>query len=285
MISCGTDMTLSPLRTPIRTHEVGWPVIGLFLVASTALLVLLLQARQGALAAVLTGPSWRENLVLFGCLLVVAAGGVIGGVGRLRPGDVGLHRATLVRGVLTAVAVWVVIQLLAILEGLATGTLALSPAWSTVGVARTLRWTAVMFLATAFYEEITFRGFLFPQLYLKLRGSPRRRFWGALLTSQILFAVAHVPAHVALRHLSGAALWSQVVLQGIAGVMLMLLYLRSRNLWLCIGFHGLANAPTPLVRGTTGWEPFLLVLLVAWPWLMRRPAERGLAEVESLGPP
>jgi len=155
--------------------------------------------------------------------------------------------------------------------------------WTTRGVQGTLIWAAVMFLGAALYEEIAFRGFLFPQLYLKFRGSHRVRFWAALLVSQFLFAISHIPAHIMIRHLSGSTLWTQVILQGVAGVMLLLLYLRTRNLWISAGIHGLANAPTPLFEGAMGWEYFLIALLVAWPWIARRPTQRGLAKVETRG--
>jgi len=145
-----------------------------------------------------------------------------------------------------------------------------------------LRWTAVMFLAVATYEEIAFRGFVFPQLYLKAGGSHWVRFVIALVASQIIFAIAHIPAHITVRHLTGALLFKAVALQVGAGVMLLLLYLRTRNLWIPIGFHGLANAPTPLFAGSMSWEIALLTVLVAWPWLTRRPYQRGLARVERV---
>jgi hypothetical protein len=47
--------------------------------------------------------------------------------------------------------------------------------------------------------------------------------------------------------------------------------------------HGLFNAPTPLFAGNTPVEFFLIVLVIGWPWLARRPpAERfTLARVEA----
>ena len=136
-----------------------------------------------------------------------------------------------------------------------------------------------MFAATAMWEELAFRGFLLPQLYLKLPGQHWARLWGALLLSQIVFACAHIPAHIMLRHLWGSALLQMLALQGFAGVLLGLLYFRTRNLWIAIGIHGLANAPTPLTGGALGWELPLVFLIAAWPWLVRRPYQRGFAAV------
>lgn len=271
------------IREPIRTREVSWALIALFLLVSMGLIVGVLAARNaGLLATLLRGPMWQVNLVLFGGLLLVAVGGVVFYIGRLRPAELGLGWRRLREGLLVIGGIWLIIQVLAAIEGAATDGIALDRAWTTVGVLRTVTWAAVMFLVTATYEEIAFRGFLFPQLYLKFRGSHRMRFWTALFVSQAVFAVAHLPAHVALRHLSGSALWAQVVLQGVAGVLLVLVYLRTRNLWIGIGFHGLANAPTPIFRGATSWEIFLVLLLFTWPLITRRQWQRGLGRVERL---
>jgi membrane protease YdiL (CAAX protease family) len=272
-------------RDPIRIREVGWPTITLFLVVSTGVFVQLpVFQRVGALREVFAGPSWRSNLVIFAIVLVLAVVGVLFGFGRLRPADVGLRRDNLGEGIIVTVTVWALIQLIEVVGDIATGSaVSIAPSWTRDGIGPTLAWTAAMFLGAALYEEIGYRGFLFPQLYLNIGGTPRARLWIALILSQVVFAVTHIPAHVTLRHMSGSALWTTVVLQGIIGCMLVLLYLRTRNLWISIGIHGLANAPTPLVAGASGFELFLIVLIIAWPWITRRPQHRGFAQVESLG--
>jgi len=241
---------------PVRTREVAWPTLALFVVVSTGLLVLLLAVTRASPSSGAAGPPWRQNLVTFVTLLAVAVGGVVFGVGGLRPDDVGLRRDKLAQGLAVTAGVWAVMQLAAAVPDLASaGSVAVARTWARNGVGPTLLWTAAMILGAALYEEVAYRGFLFPQLYLKLSGPHRRRFWTALLVSQALFASSHVPAHIALRNLSGAALWSRVVVQGVAGVLLLLVYLRTRNLWISIGLHGLVNAPTPLVAGATAPRP------------------------------
>jgi uncharacterized protein len=236
-----------------------------------------------ALRDLVEGPLWRSNLFVFAALLIVVVGGVIFGLGRLKPADVGLRRNKLAEGMIVTTTVWSVMQLIEIVGDIATGgNVAIAPAWIRNGIGPTLAWTAVMFLGTALYEEIAYRGFLFPQLCLKIGGPYRARFWIALLASQVVFAASHIPAHITLRNLSGSALWTTVVLQGIVGILLVLLYLRTRNLWISIGIHGLANAPTPLVSGASGFETFLIVLIIGWPWIARRAEHRAFARVESL---
>lgn len=273
-----------PAREPIRTREVGWVTIALFVGVATGLSLLLLAVRRsGPLGHLLAGAAWRENLFFFATLLLFVVGGVIFGVGRLRPVDVGVARNKLAEGVLVTGVVWLLLQILAAASAAVSTPTTAARTWTANGVQGTLLWTLVMFLGPALYEEIALRGFLFPQLYLKFRGSHRARFWTAVLVSQFLFAIGHIPAHVVIRQLSGSALWTQVTLQGFAGVLLLLLYLRTRNLWIAVGIHGLANAPTPLFANTLGFEYPLIALLVVWPWIARRPTQRGLAQVESVG--
>jgi membrane protease YdiL (CAAX protease family) len=280
------NVTSEPSSTqdPIRAREVNWLVIALFVGVSSGLFVLLpILEHVLWLRDLLAGPSWRANLFIFATLLFVAVAGIIFGLGRLRPSDVGLRLDKLGEGIIVTLAVWSLMQLIEVVGDIATSsTVTIAPSWIRTGFGSTLAWTAAMFLGAALYEEIAYRGFLFPQLYLKIGATNRARFWIALLFSQVVFAATHIPAHITLRHLSGSALWTTVLLQGITGGMLVLLYLRTRNLWISIGLHGLANAPTPLVAGASGFETFLIILVVGWPWIARRPQHRGFARVESL---
>jgi uncharacterized protein len=276
---------VGPAREGVRARESTWTIIVVFLVLSTGLMALgILATRRGPLVGLLSGPSWFENLVLFGTLLVVAVGGILFALGRLRPRDVGLDRSKLAEGVVAIAILYAAIQLVpAAIELALTGGVEMHRAWTTQGAASLLRWAGVMFLATALYEEVAFRGFLFPQLYLKAPGTHRARFWTALLVSQLAFGLMHMPGHVIIRDMSGTALWAMMGAQAFVGALLVLLYLRTRNLWIAVGVHGLVNAPTPLVANPVPWEIYLVVLIVAWPWLARRPEHRGLARVEEIG--
>jgi len=269
---------------PIRTREVGWSIIVVFVGAATGLELLLLTIQRApVLGSLFAGAAWKGNLFFFATLLLVAVCGILFGLGRLRPADVGVVRGKLVEGILVTSAVWLADQTIAAVSAILTTPTTIAHTWTTNGWQGTLLWTAVMFLGAALYEETAFRGFLYPQLYLKFRGSHRVRFWTALLVSQLLFAIGHVPAHLMIRHLSGRELWTTVILQGLIGVVLLLLYLRTRNLWISVGIHGLVNAPTPLLEGTIGPAVFLVVLLIGWPWIVRRSHQRGLARVEARG--
>ena len=266
----------SPNREAIVTAEASWTVIAAFALVTAATLVLLPLLRESSMGSVLNGPPWYENLILFVALLLITVVAILGRWAKLGAASLGLRRDKLAQGLSTVVLVWLGMQAWPFV---ASGSGEIANTWRDPGVWPTLRWAAVMILATALWEEVAFRGFLLPQLYLKLKGRRWLRIAMALALSQLVFAIAHAPAHIAIRNLWGAELAQMLLLQGIAGLMLGLLYLRTRNLWIVIGIHGLANAPTPLIGGAMGWEIPLLLLLVAWPWLARDRGARGLADI------
>jgi uncharacterized protein len=271
-------------REAIRTALVNGLTLALFFATTFGVLAAFpLLRRVGPMQRVVL-PGWLENLLPFGLLLLLAVGGVLVGVGRLRATDVGLGRRALAQGALTVGTVWLLLQAVAAVPELVSGgEVSLDGRWRSPGVGPTLLWAFVMFCTTALFEEVAFRGLLYPQLVLRLRAvavAPRVAALTAGFVSQTLFAASHLPGHLLIRQMSGAPLWTELALQGVAGVLLLLIYLRTRNLWISVGLHGLANAPTPLVTGTLSWELPLLVLLVGWPWLARRPEHRGLASVE-----
>ncbi len=82
-------------------------------------------------------------------------------------------------------------------------------------------------VAAPMFEEIVFRGFLLPSL---TRYVP---VWGAILASSLLFAIAHLSL-------------SEVLPLATLGMVLGVVYTRSRNLLSSILLHGLWNAGTLL---------------------------------------
>jgi membrane protease YdiL (CAAX protease family) len=156
-------------REPVTTAAANWRQIAAFLVLSGALLVLVPLARQTPWGAALRGPAWRENLSLFALLLVVTVGGILVLWCRLRLSDLGLRCDKFGQGISVVVIFWGVLQAWPFI---ASGSGELAATWNDPGVLVTLRWTAVMFLATGLWEEIAFRGFLLPQIYLRLPGEP-----------------------------------------------------------------------------------------------------------------
>ena len=107
------------------------------------------------------------------------------------------------------------------------------------------------------------RGFLFPQLCLKLRrhlGGSATGFVDALLLSQAFFALIHIP-HRIVEGLPLAQYPSNLLLVMTWGIIYALVYWRSGNLLLAAGAHALSNAPTLLLGdGGLPWRAVLLLM-------------------------
>lgn len=100
----------------------------------------------------------------------------------------------------------------------------------------------------ALFEELAYRGFVFPQLYLRLHGDGERPWHGFLLTlliSQALFALVHIPNRLYLGMSAGEIAADLAMLIG-WGVLFTLIYMRTDNIFLVTGVHALGNAPTTL---------------------------------------
>ena len=138
-----------------------------------------------------------------------------------------------------------------------------------------------------FIEEVIYRGFLLPQVFLLLVA---RKSWDsskallvALLSSQAYFALNHLPAALLTyrEEWLGATLYIIQVL--LVGILFAAIYIRTGNLFVAIGLHALINFPSELF--VSRLDPFLLVLmaccaiLIAWPYL-----NRSLEDVFTLRP-
>ncbi len=175
-------------------------------------------------------PTLVVNLI--GLLLVV--GVWLLAFGRVPLRTVGLERSTLRTGLSICVGTWISVQLLAAAGALASGQslLELSPE-----ISRSLPILFGQLAGNALYEETFYRGYLIRALAPGLGG----RGWAAVLLSSALFGIMHL-ANYWLRGLPMGLL----IPATLAGVVLGFTYLRTRNLWLCVGLHSLLNAPAPL---------------------------------------
>lgn len=103
-------------------------------------------------------------------------------------------------------------------------TLTKSLEWTDAGLNVTDLFTGMVSMAmVAFYEELVFRGYLLGNLMESMNK------WAALLISAVLFALAHLSNP----HLSAPA----VVNVLLAGLLLGINYIQTRNLWFSIAFH------------------------------------------------
>lgn len=224
----------------------------------------LMSATAGLINATL-----QANLLM----ILVLIGGVLVVWAKQRPHDLGLIWSGLPRALGLTVLVWVLAQgALALTASLNGYPIAIAPAWSQLGVTVVLGMLLGQVFGNALFEEISYRGFMLPQMYHKLRVSPPwLRVLAALLVSQALFALIHVPSWIA----SGQDILANVPRIVMLGVFFALFYVVTGDIFLSIGVHALGNRPTALVA-TPGVDPSLitlavaaLVLLVLWLWRRR----------------
>lgn len=277
----------------VRTRLISWPMLGVAMALYLAInfLVVFVLFPSGVLRVFarptggLVSATWMANIVL---LVVVV--GVLRWRGGLHAVDLGLGTRGLLSGVVVTISLWAGLNAFQVLSAVNMHTLVeANPDWAQLGVLRIVGAFLAQLLGNALFEEILFRGVLFEQLRVRFldRGMrPAKSLLLALLISQALFALIHVP----LRLSSGMpidALPSELALLFGLGVLLALLYWRTANLYVCVGVHALSNAPLLLAKqqvdvsssGMTAAVAAVIVLLL-WP---RWRARRVRAEAQSRG--
>jgi membrane protease YdiL (CAAX protease family) len=161
--------------------------------------------------------------------------------GGLRFSEIGLTAERLRRALPAGLGMWVVSQLIVLGNHgafLAPGQLGHSIA------------EAVEFLmAGTLVEDIVYRGFLIPQLYLHLPGPPRARASGAILISSVVFTTMHIAPRLGLQHLKGGALTGDLTVIFVMGLLLATLFVVTGNLWLVAVVHAFLDVPVQ-VRGS-----------------------------------
>lgn len=102
----------------------------------------------------------------------------------------------------------------------------------------------------------------------------------AALASQVVFVAHHLPNRLAfgLRLDGLGALEDLLMLWGM-GLAFAIIWLRTRNLFIAVGFHALVNAPTLLLAGP-GWIHGASLAL-GFAWLALLPPRRPRAGLPS----
>lgn len=168
--------------------------------------------------------------------------------GRLRPYDVGLIPSHLPMGIVYTIGFWACAQVVHLVASLLThGAVTLNPDWIN-NTSMMIGLILAQLIGNALFEEIAYRGFLFPQIYLHLDRLRHRAWWrlgAAILLSQVIFALSHIPNRLYLGMMPEQLLPDLLLLLG-WGVLYTIIYLRTDNLFLVVGVHALGNAPSTL---------------------------------------
>jgi len=225
--------------------------------ARTGAMALAILASVAATAVFYLRPGILSILITW-CFTIGLA---IAGLGRQRPGDLGLRAAGIVPGIAFGALYWLSLQAAAIVAAPWFGKRAgLDPqlaagAW--LAFAGPLL-DQLIFFASA--EEIVHRGFLLPQIYLRLRAhlTPRTALTVATLFGSAFFSLLHIP-HRLLEGVSERELFLQLLLLVAAGVFLCMIYMLTGNLLCAVLTHALSNFPTLPFDAGLPWQPWLVM--------------------------
>ncbi len=175
-------------------------------------------------------PTLVVNALAF-CIIV---GGWLVAVGRESAASLGFRRSTLGIGIGICAATWIVMQAIAAIGQVASALPLSAIAPGFLGAMPVL---LGQLAGNALYEETFYRGYLIRALTPEVGG----RNWAAVFLAAALFGVMHIPNY----WVRGMSL-GFLVPATLTGILFGFLYLRTRNLWLCIGLHSLLNVPATL---------------------------------------
>jgi hypothetical protein len=276
-------------------RETSWSVIAAVILLAAGYPTLVWTNREFVLTVTqpiltATGGFVQPTLPLYLPVLVLVIGGVMLWGGRLRLRDLSLRRSDLRTGVVVTVGVWLLMQVVGVAILLWTGEpLQLNRTWATRGALAAVGALVAQLFGNALYEEVVFRAFLLNQFRHKLqRGlvtAPRWSVLFALVGSQVVFALIHVPSRLVGQGLTLGQLGPTLVLLFVWGTLLAVVYYRTGNLFVAIGIHAFMNTPTMLVgpsdAGILTAIALGVLIAVLWPRLERFTDATPLHDVDD----
>jgi len=260
-----------------KIRETKWYIILLYLIAGPILLILefLVLAKFKIFSNIykLTNGLVNFTLLIYLILIFTIIFGLFIGLGKLRLKDLGVRIDKIKNSILFTVLFWIIINIItAICLLIVSGSIALNRSWGEKGALALLGLLLCQLFGNALYEEIAFRGFLFPQIYLKIkkisRLNKKNKIIISIILSQAYFSIMHIPNRL-YHNINGIELLIHLIMVFIIGIVFVLLYLRTNNLFIVIGIHALADAPT-LIFASPFNENIIpgilpIIILIFWP--------------------
>lgn len=161
---------------------------------------------------------------------------------RIPPRDLGLKGEKLLAGCLWTFLFWIAVNALSIGFALLAGADLTMNKDLAAHPNEVLGQLLGQLFGNALLEEIAFRGFLFVQIYLWLTrvNKSSSRIFRAMLVSQTIFALMHIPNRI-YGGLSGMEFVYDFLQLVILGMLFALIYVLTRNLFIVVGIHSLLN--------------------------------------------
>jgi membrane protease YdiL (CAAX protease family) len=248
----------------------------LFFASSIGILLLFLLLYQTGVPQIIQDISRgliHRTLLLNTLLLLGAVYGVLIRYGGMRALDLGMDINKLPPAAILGALIWVFVQLIQGLVGYITnGTITIDPTWNTDATSNIGLFIGMLF-GTALYEEIGFRGYLLTQFINKLN-KPWSKVYTislALIISQALFTLLHIPWMIMNRGWTTAIIPDLLFSVFMNGIIYGLFYLRTKNLFFVIIVHALGNAPIGLIEAPIDPSSITLLLAIicyiAWPFI------------------
>jgi uncharacterized protein len=267
----------------IRTRETSWLLVGAYLAILFSVPILSLVVFREPLMnlSMATGFMLPVDLIPMALGIVLGIGVVLLAVGRFRLSDLGLTAREAKSGIVATAAIWILMQLVLLVAALRAGPLTLEPQIAYYGWGPMIAFTLTMLLGTAVYEEVSFRSFLLPQLYLKFRDYRHIALPLAIVVAAVIFAIIHIPTRIIIGGHDLPGLAAQMLVLTMVGVFGALAYLRTGNIVLIMGVHGVYNSPLAIVASPVApWmvlATIVVPVIIAWPWIVG--SDRGWARI------
>ena len=177
---------------------------------------------------------WILSTLFFGLLgfvIIIIAYLLV--LGRLSVSSLGITRKTFPFAAIIVAGTWVAGQILAAIANLLLG----HRLTAETGGSHSLSALIAQLFGNSLLEETFFRGYMIAALMPYFRKSTSL----VLICSAFAFMLFHIPVHIAQNQP-----FILFVAQFGVGVLLGWLYIKTSNLWLCIGLHSLLDSPALL---------------------------------------
>jgi len=236
----------------VQSVSLKFILLAIFLQICLAILFMLVLSPGEILRSISVATGFLINGTLLNSLgFVFIIGTLFWKVAGLQCRDLAIDRSKLLFAILWITIAWSCVQFLATING--DGGFTLDPSWQTDAISKIGRLIGQMF-GNALWEEIFWRAFLLSQLTILLQRRWGYQRWSsvliAIVVSQVLFALAHIPNDIAIGRSLHEILDGQIP-RLILGLMFAILFLLSNNLFLVVGLHALHNAPISLEAGVS----------------------------------
>ncbi len=217
--------------------------------------------------------------------------GVIFWTGRFRSRHLGLEWSKFKTGILTTLFLWAMLQFAQAAYGLLfSSELGFQGTWQRTGSIQIIGGFFLYAIGKAFFDELTYRGLLLPQLHLKCRRyinlDDRITLGLAVVISQTIYLIIQLPL---ISMFASTGISSAMTLTSLffLSILNSLIYLRTKNLYIIIGMHALWYHPV-FVAAPSIPHSFILVLLaigfiLIWPHLPNSPSLRATWPLERRG--